>query len=123
MNAAGPFPTETRGIAVSEEHNRRNEWQGPVRYGWFDAVSARYALRAAGGLDALAVTHVDRIHEGTAICTAYEGLEDLPCPPAAEATLEAQETVGSRLFEAVPILQTPRRFLDALERRSVGRSI
>ena len=41
----GPLPTETSVLAsVVKEHNHTNEWQGAVRYGWFDAVLARYAL-------------------------------------------------------------------------------
>jgi adenylosuccinate synthase len=56
----GPLPTETDELrAVIAEHNQFNEWQGTVRYGWFDAVLARYALGATGGVDHLAVTHMD----------------------------------------------------------------
>jgi adenylosuccinate synthase len=57
------------------EHNRESRWQGRVRYGWFDAVLARYALEALGGVDALALTHVDglkRLPTWTA-CTGYLG--------------------------------------------------
>lgn len=56
----GPFPTEdpAAGRLVSE-HNRENEWQGGVRYGWFDDVLARSAAAVLGGLDALALTHLD----------------------------------------------------------------
>src|SRR5262249_26519119 len=35
--------------------------QGEFRVGWFDAVAARYALRATGGVDVLAVTNLDRM--------------------------------------------------------------
>lgn len=58
----GPLPTETgafRGAVF--DHNRENEWQGPMRYGWFDATLARYAIESAGGVDALAITHVDAV--------------------------------------------------------------
>ncbi len=56
----GPLPTETDKLrALISEHNQFNEWQGSVRYGWFDAVLARYALGATGGVDHLAVTHMD----------------------------------------------------------------
>ena len=56
----GPLPTETNELAsVVSEHNTFNEWQGAVRYGWFDAVLARYALQATGGVNSLAVTHMD----------------------------------------------------------------
>jgi adenylosuccinate synthase len=56
----GPLPTETNELtSIVSEHNTFNEWQGAVRYGWFDAVLARYALQATGGVNSLAVTHMD----------------------------------------------------------------
>jgi len=58
----GPLPTETDVFREAVfDHNRQNEWQGPVRYGWFDAVLARYALALVGGVDTLAVTHLDAV--------------------------------------------------------------
>ena len=72
----GPLPTETDDLtsAVSE-HNQPNEWQGPVRYGWFDAVLARYALSLTGRLDSLAVTHLDVLSrlKTWRCCTGYQG--------------------------------------------------
>lgn len=70
----GPLPTETDVFrAAVFDHNRRNEWQGPVRYGWFDAVLARYALELVGGVDTLAVTHLDAVPRMPACkaCCAY----------------------------------------------------
>lgn len=59
-HGAGPLPSETAELAaVIHEHNRRGKWQGAVRYGWFDALLARYALRVNGGVDLLALTHLD----------------------------------------------------------------
>lgn len=56
----GPLPTEADELrALVSEHNQHNAWQGDVRYGWFDAVLARYALQVAGVPDALLVTHMD----------------------------------------------------------------
>jgi adenylosuccinate synthase len=56
----GPLPTETDILTSSvSDHNKFNEWQGSVRYGWFDAVWARYALSVAGKIDSLVVTHLD----------------------------------------------------------------
>src|SRR3954451_18527619 len=53
----GPLPTETSELrSAVREHNGFGEWQGAVRYGWLDAVLARYALDAVGPLDALALT-------------------------------------------------------------------
>lgn len=56
----GPLPTETDVFSsIVSEHNQYNEWQGAVRYGWFDAVLARYAMEVAGRVDSLFVTHLD----------------------------------------------------------------
>ncbi len=56
----GPLPTECTDVApLVSEHNRSDGWQGDVRYGWFDAVLARYALDAAGPLERLVMTHLD----------------------------------------------------------------
>src|SRR5262249_24551187 len=58
----GPLPTETEAFrAAVFDHNQDNQWQGTVRYGWFDAVLARYANDLVQGVDALAITHVDAI--------------------------------------------------------------
>ena len=70
----GPLPTETRAFrAAVFDHNRQNEWQGPVRYGWFDAVLARYALDVVGGVDTLAITHLDAVRRVPAwqACRGY----------------------------------------------------
>jgi adenylosuccinate synthase len=59
-HGAGPLPTETTAFReMVSDHNRDGEWQGPVRYGWFDAVLARYALEVVGGVDSVALTHAD----------------------------------------------------------------
>lgn len=56
----GPFPSEDPGaVPPVGEHNRAGEWQGAVRYGGFDEVLARSAAALLGGLDALALTHLD----------------------------------------------------------------
>jgi len=72
----GPLPTETDSLSsVVSEHNEYNDWQGSVRYGWFDAVLTRYALSVVGGVDSLAVTHLDvlsRLKEWK-YCGGYKG--------------------------------------------------
>ncbi len=62
-HGAGPFPTEDAAVtpAVRELHNLANAWQGTVRHGWFDVVLARYALEVTGGIDVLALTHLDAV--------------------------------------------------------------
>jgi adenylosuccinate synthase len=76
----GPLPTETDAFAsVVSEHNKYNEWQGAVRYGWFDAVLARYALEVTSGVDFLAITHMDVLSrlEAWKYCFGYE-IKDSP---------------------------------------------
>ena len=71
----GPLPTETDELTSAiSEHNQPNAWQGPVRYGWLDAVLARYALSLTGRLDALAVTHLDVLSrlKTWRCCTGYQ---------------------------------------------------
>jgi adenylosuccinate synthase len=72
----GPLPTETGTLSsMVSEHNKHNEWQGAIRYGWLDAVLARYALEVAGRVDALAVTHLDLLSnlKTWKYCMGYKG--------------------------------------------------
>ena len=88
----GPLPTETDALtSVVAEHNRYNEWQGQVRYGWFDAVLARYALWITGRLDALAVTHLDVLPRlaNWKYCPGYKGYDGLYA-----TTVDATESGG-----------------------------
>lgn len=60
-------------VALPEPDNAGDGWQGAFRIGSFDAVAARYALRLVGGVDALAVTCLDRLAElaPVLLCSAY----------------------------------------------------
>ena len=118
----GPLPTETPDLAgLIHEHNQRNEWQGHVRYGWFDALLARYALAAAGKLDALALTHLDVLPKLKAwqYCAGYTGLPAIPelndsgvpgplthLRLAPGLTLAQREKVTQALFSAAPVFET-----------------
>jgi adenylosuccinate synthase len=58
----GPFPTETAALDVlPEPHNVDGPWQGRFRRGFFDLVLARRALSIVGGIDTLALTHLDAL--------------------------------------------------------------
>lgn len=62
-HGAGPFPTEDAELKPSmlEKHNRSDDpWQQNFRVGYFDFVLGRYALDAIGGVDEIAMTHLDR---------------------------------------------------------------
>ena len=70
----GPFVTEDPALALPEPHNGAGRWQGAFRAGHLDAVALRYAAEVAGGLDAVALTHLDvaRRHEGELrLCRQY----------------------------------------------------
>jgi adenylosuccinate synthase len=128
-HGAGPLPTETELVRpLVSEHNTLNAWQGRVRYGWFDAVLARYALDAVGGVDALALTHLDLLrHLPTwRVCTGYARTAgqgdagpltrlDTSSPP----TLEGQARLAELLARVTPVLAAcePREdaVLDRLE--------
>ena len=58
----GPFVTEDESLdgPLYEYYNGTGPWQGKFRIGHFDAVAHRYAVRAAGHLDGLVITGVDR---------------------------------------------------------------
>ena len=64
----GPLVTETD-VAAPEPHNGAGEWQGAFRVGSFDAVAHPYAVEVAGGVDGLAVTHLDVA--APAMCLSY----------------------------------------------------
>jgi len=59
----GPFVTEDERLTglLIDKYNVNNQWQHSFRIGHFDLVASRYALQAAGPVDALAVTHLDRL--------------------------------------------------------------
>lgn len=72
----GPFPTEDRwlGQQIMDMHNATNEWQGVFRIGWFDLITARYALETIGKIDHIALTNFDRLDnfEKIKVCHAYK---------------------------------------------------
>lgn len=105
-HGAGPFPTETDELRVAPCYNAANPWQGSFRTGWFDTVTARYALEAVGGVDVLALTNLDRLvgRDGLKAAVSYQQ-ED--CFPQGGIALRAVDQVASRqrtdaLFHASP---------------------
>jgi adenylosuccinate synthase len=103
-HGAGPFVTEDPALDLPEAHNGGGEWQGSFRVGHFDAVAHRYAVEVAGGVDSLAVTHLDAPDRCPAlrICTSYEvdGENWARIEPGPERDLGHQERIGSTLFRA-----------------------
>ncbi|GGM97813.1 adenylosuccinate synthase [Actinoplanes campanulatus] len=104
-HGAGPFVTEAP-LDLPEAHNGRDPWQGDFRVGHFDAVAHRYAVEVAGGVDALAITHLDVPDRspGLRICTGYEvdGESWDRIEPGPPRDLVYQERLGERLRRARP---------------------
>ena len=61
----GPFVTEDHSLRrrLPETHNRSDACQGAFRTGVFDAVAARYSIRANRGVNGVVLTHLDRLPE------------------------------------------------------------
>lgn len=58
-HGAGPFPTESKSLRLPEPHNSAGEYQGLFRLGSFDFIKARQAIDIVGGIDCLALSHID----------------------------------------------------------------
>ncbi|AXX31103.1 Adenylosuccinate synthetase [Actinosynnema pretiosum subsp. pretiosum] len=73
-HGAGPMPTEDAAVAARfpERHNGTGRYQGAWRAGHLDGVLLRHAVAACGGVDALAVTHLDAAGAGSRVAGAYE---------------------------------------------------
>jgi len=69
-HGAGPFVSEDRSMAFPD-HNVRSKWQGDLRFGHFDLVAARYAIQCCGGIDGLALTHMDSVESPFSYIDAY----------------------------------------------------
>lgn len=59
-HGAGPFPTEDHTLNYAEPHNDDIGFQGKFRRGHFDESLFEKALRICGGIDLLAVNHLDQ---------------------------------------------------------------
>jgi adenylosuccinate synthase len=107
-HGAGPFPTEDAEMSrlLPDADNVANDWQRDFRVGWLDLVAVRYAIAACGGLDALAVTCLDRLKPLPTwmVCDDYEtdagALHDLPL--GAFKDLAHQEGLTGLLTRARP---------------------
>ena len=118
----GPFPTEFSRVHADEpwllhvgflkgEHNAMGPWQGGFRYGYFDAVLARYALACVGGVDVLALTCVDRLPPGPfhyanryADPFTEPDMLDASVLTGSTRALNAQEAQGRNLVYATPVM-------------------
>ncbi|TDD64864.1 adenylosuccinate synthetase, partial [Actinomadura rubrisoli] len=105
----GPFVTEDADLtaALPDTSNGTGPWQGAFRVGHLDAVALRYALDVTGGVDGLAVTHLDvaGARPDLRVCRAYDvngrRVDRLEAGPPGD--LARQEALTSRLFAARPV--------------------
>jgi adenylosuccinate synthase len=116
-HGAGPFPTfdEQFTSHVKDDGNPWNAWQGNLRAGWLDMVLLRYAAKACGIIDNLAVSCLDHLDgEELRICIGYENCEELPRRPG--PNLVHQERLTGILQKAIPQYQpaTKEGILDSL---------
>ncbi|MFN8614260.1 MAG: adenylosuccinate synthetase [Vulcanimicrobiota bacterium] len=98
-HGAGPLPTEEPGLALEEPDNHFGPWQGAFRNGWADAVLGRYAIACCGGVDGLAITHLDRVRPDWKLCTDYARGVPRPGP---FRDLEYQELLTALLQSSQP---------------------
>jgi adenylosuccinate synthase len=107
----GPLVTEDLTLELPEPHNELNPWQGTFRTGHLDTVALRYAIAAAGGVDALALTHLDTAasHPELRVCRAYQAagqtLTQLRLGPPRD--LDYQQQLTNLLLTARPIYSPP----------------
>lgn len=105
-HGAGPFVTEDAELVVPPCTNSTNPWQGTFRLGWFDAVAARYALEAVGGVDTLAVTNLDRLVDQPKLRVAVEYSN-------ADARFFSPKSIRAQRFD-YPTLAERTRTMDAI---------
>jgi len=107
-HGAGPLVTEDADLTVRlvDPHNHTGPWQGAFRVGHFDAVAHRYAFEVVGGIDGLALTHLDAAVPDLRMCRAYL-LPDGPVTrlePGPPQDLGYQAGLTAQLAAATPAL-------------------
>jgi adenylosuccinate synthase len=106
----GPFPTEDPTLVIPEAHNAEGRWQGPFRTGHLDAVALAYAVAVTGGVDAVALTHLDTAGRHAAelrLCRAYDlgGRTVTRIEPGPRHDLAYQESLTAQLLKARPVYE------------------
>ena len=102
----GPLPTESAQLRadLAEPHNVDGPWQGPFRAGWPDLVLARYARRACGHVDALALTHLDvtKARPRWPVCASYEAGRVVEWQAVSPDELHVREEATRRIARMQP---------------------
>lgn len=112
----GPLVTEDPTMPLTDPYNTANPWQGRFRVGHFDAVAHRYALDVVGGVDGVALTHLDTAvcHPELRLCDRYD--TDTRLVPGPPGDLDRQERLTRRLLTARPVYRgTPTDWVAAVE--------
>lgn len=65
-HGAGPFATEDKTLKYPEPHNATNSYQDNFRLGHFDFKALWYAKNVIGGLDYIALNHMDAVSDNLA---------------------------------------------------------
>lgn len=108
----GPFVTECDAewfrSRVPEHDNQPEQWMGDFRVGHLDLLALKYAVKCNGGVDGLAVSHLDQIPSQD-ICVGYRvpNGDDYwdHIPFAKHANLHFQNLLTYSLQNLVPDLQ------------------
>ncbi|WP_433633100.1 adenylosuccinate synthetase [Nocardia sp. CA-120079] len=104
-HGAGPFPTEDPTMTIPEPHNTTGPYQGHFRRGHLDPILLRYAIEVCGGIDGIALTHLDARGTGyaaTGYATARGVIDRLE--PGRWQDLDHQRDLTALLTRADPIL-------------------
>jgi adenylosuccinate synthase len=107
-HGAGPFVTEDSELKLEGEHNVFGEWQQGFRVGHLDLMMVHYALKILGGVDLLALSHMDKVQDTWKVCQSYGadlGLESMLLLPDGNVDLVRQEKIGRALKTAKPVYQ------------------
>lgn len=102
----GPLVTEDPTLELPEPHNRHGAWQGAFRVGHLDAVALRYAIEVTGGVDAVALTHLDTAaRHPLRVCRSYriDGQRLTRITPSPARDLRWQERLTGLLLRARPV--------------------
>lgn len=94
-HGAGPFVTEDPELKHPELHNCFGPWQEGWRQGHLDLMALDYAVRAIGGVDELAVTHLDYLKGPWKVATAYNPHFDWELPVATEEQPRLKELAAT----------------------------
>jgi adenylosuccinate synthase len=131
-HGAGPFVTEDLGLndSLPERHNRSGAWQGAFRVGHLDLVALRYAIEVCGGVDSLAVTHLDRsdttpelrVADAYRLRSSDGGEQGVieRLEPGPFIDLDHQSKLTRTLSRAAPVLTTPNAPWSGLLERATG---